>query len=234
VTPQFGYHHATSCWRPARWFDQPFQEHIVAFLDTLSQTGVVAVIRGSSAANAIAISEALIRGGITGIEITYTTPDCCDAIAHMAKAYGSQAVIGVGTVTSVEQMHAAAEAGASFGVSPHFDAAIVKAAVDRGMPFMPGAITPTEVVTAYQAGATAIKIFPGSLVGPDYLKALKGPLPHIPLMPTGGVSAGNMDQWFAAGAVAVGMGGNLAKGSPDEVEAAAKATKAVLDRIRAS
>jgi 2-dehydro-3-deoxyphosphogluconate aldolase / (4S)-4-hydroxy-2-oxoglutarate aldolase len=98
---------------------------------------------------------------------------------------------------------------------------------------LPGAITPTEVVAAWDAGAACVKLFPGSLVGPDYLKALRGPLPDIPLMPTGGVSAENLGQWFAAGAVAVGMGGNLAKGSPAEVEAAARATAAALAAVPA-
>jgi 2-dehydro-3-deoxyphosphogluconate aldolase/(4S)-4-hydroxy-2-oxoglutarate aldolase len=98
---------------------------------------------------------------------------------------------------------------------------------------LPGAITPTEVVAAWDAGATCVKLFPGSLVGPDYLKALRGPLPDIPLMPTGGVSAENLGQWFAAGAVAVGIGGNLAKGSAAEVEAAARATAAALAAVPA-
>lgn len=205
----------------------------MSFLATLSDTGVVAVIRGASAADAITTAEALLRGGVTGIEITYSTPDCCRAIAEVRDAHPDDALLGVGTVTSPEQLHAAVDAGAAFGVSPHTDATILEAANDRALPFLAGAITPTEVVAAHRGGAAAVKIFPGSLVGPGYLKALKGPLPTIPLMPTGGVSVGNMADWFAAGAIAVGMGGNLAAGAPEDVEAAARAARAEFERIRA-
>ena len=205
----------------------------MAFIDTLKATGVVAVIRGSSADEAVAMSEALLRGGVTGIEITYSTPDCCAAIQRVAAtASETGAVVGVGTVRSVDQLLAARDAGATFAVSPHFDRAIVSRAVQENIPMLPGAITPTEVVTAFDAGATVIKIFPGSLVGPSYLKALRGPLPDIPLMPTGGVSVENMGEWFEAGAVAVGMGGKLASGTPATIEAAAAAVSNELALIR--
>jgi len=199
------------------------------FIDQLRDIGIVAVIRGKSADEAVAMGEALVRGGVRGIEITYSTPDCCAAIRRMKSNAPADASIGVGTVMTVAQLEDAVSAGAAYAVSPHFDEAIMSAAKRLNMPMLPGAITPTEVVRAWQAGATCIKLFPGSLVGPDYVKALKGPLPHIPLMPTGGVSLDNMHEWFAAGVVAVGMGGNLAKGTPAEIEAAARTT---MDKLR--
>lgn len=206
----------------------------MSFLETLREIGVVAVIRGQSCDHAVELSEALLRGGMRGIEITYSTPDCCRAIERVHEAHGDAAVLGVGTVRSVAQLQDAIAAGASYAVSPHFDRRIVEAAVAANCPMLPGCITPTEVVAAFEAGATVIKLFPGNLVGPDYVKALRGPLPDIPLMPTGGVSPENMHEWFAAGVVAVGMGGNLAKGSAAEVEAAAKATIANLQAIRSA
>lgn len=202
------------------------------FIDQLRELGIVAVIRGKSADDAVAMGEALVRGGVRGIEITYSTPDCCSAIRRM-KAASKDACVGVGTVLTVTQLEEAVAAGAAYAVSPHFDEAIMAAAKRLGIPMLPGAITPTEVVRAWQAGAACIKLFPGSLVGCEYVKALKGPLPQIPLMPTGGVSLDNLHEWFAAGVVAVGMGGNLAKGSPAEIEAAARAASAKLHEVRA-
>jgi len=205
----------------------------MSFLAALTDIGIVAVIRGASADDACAISAALLRGGVRGIEITYSTPDCCAAIRRVKADAPADAAVGVGTVLTVAQLEDAAAAGATYAVSPHFDAAIVARAVALGLPMLPGAITPTEVVRAWQAGATAIKLFPGSLVGPDYVKALKGPLPQIPLMPTGGVSLDNLHEWLAAGVVAVGMGGNLAKGTPAQIEGAARAAMARLRELRA-
>ena len=184
-------------------------------------------LRGANSQQAIDWSAALIRGGVTGIEITYSTPNCCDAIKAVKDQY-ADAAVGVGTVRTVDQLIEAHEAGATYAVSPHFDADIVACAVERGIPMLPGAITPTEVIRAHEAGASVVKLFPGSLVGPSYAKALKGPLPEIPLMPTGGVSVSNMAEWFAAGVVAVGMGGNLAKGTANEVESAAHAVSEAI------
>lgn len=205
----------------------------MSFVAQLQELGIVAVIRGASADAAVAMGEALVRGGVRGIEITYSTPDCCAAIRRMKANAPKDASVGVGTVMTVAQLEEAVAAGAAYAVSPHFDEAIMIAAKRLGIPMLPGAITPTEVVRAWQAGAACIKLFPGSLVGPEYVKALKGPLPQIPLMPTGGVSLDNMHEWFAAGVVAVGMGGNLAKGSPAEIEAAARVATAKLRDVRA-
>ena len=203
-----------------------------AFLARLRAVGVVAVIRGASAAEAVAMSRALIAGGVLGIEITYSTPDCCRAIAEVLREAPATAAVGVGTVRTIDQLRAAHAVGAAYAVSPHTDPALLAEAGMLGMPFLPGAVTPTEVVTAWNLGAACIKLFPGSLVGPDYLKALKAPLPDIPIMPTGGVALDNLHEWFTAGAVAVGMGGALAKGTPAQIEAAARATAARLAEVR--
>lgn len=194
----------------------------MSFIDHLRHVGIVAIIRGRSADEAVAMGEALLRGGVLGVEVTYSTPDCCRAIERLAAKAPKEAAIGVGTVLTTTQLDDAVAAGATYIVSPHSDEALIAHARTINVPILPGAITPTEVVRAWQLGATVIKLFPGSLVGPDYLKALRAPLPQIPIMPTGGVSLENLHEWHAAGAVAVGMGGNLAKGSPADIEAAAK------------
>ena len=203
-----------------------------SFLEHLKQTGVVAVIRAASSDAALEISRALVRGGVTGIEITFSTPNAPDAIAGARREF-SGALVGAGTVLELDQLDAACDAGASFLVSPHTDAALITRARERGVPFLPGALTPTEVVQAFRAGAACVKLFPGSAFGPSYLKALRGPLPHIPMMPTGGVDEHKIGDWLRAGAVAVGMGGSLATGSLDSIEAAARRVSAALVSARA-
>lgn len=205
----------------------------MAFLDTLRRIGVVAVIRGSSADEAVAMAEALVHGGVLGIEITFSTPDCCEAIVRARAALPSEAAVGVGTVRTIAQLADAVAAGATYAVSPHFDPLLMNEAKRLGIPMLPGAITPTEIIAAWNAGAACIKLFPGSLVGVEYVRALRGPLPDIPLMPTGGVTPDNLAEWFAAGVVAVGMGGNLAKGTPAQIEAAARDVTTRLAAIRA-
>jgi len=206
------------------------QPHL-AFLERLRDTGVMAVIRAASADAALDMSRALVRGGITGIEITFSTPGAADAIER-ARRELPDALVGAGTVLTRADLEAACGAGASFLVSPHFDEALVAAAREREVPFLPGALTPTEVMRAWNGGATCVKLFPGSAVGPGYVKALRGPLPHIPLMPTGGVDEKNLGEWFAAGVVAVGMGGALATGSPEAIEAAARRVSQALAAAR--
>lgn len=201
------------------------------FIEQLSRIGVVAVIRAPSADAAFAMSQALVRGGVLGIEITFSTPGAPDAIAR-AKRELPAALVGAGTVLELAQLDAAASAGASFLVSPHFEEELVAEARKRGVPFLAGALTPTEIVRAWKAGVSCVKLFPGSVVGPSYVKALRGPLPHVPLMPTGGVDETNLGDWFSAGVVAVGMGGALATGSLEAIEAAARRVSAALEKAR--
>ncbi|MGW8482938.1 bifunctional 4-hydroxy-2-oxoglutarate aldolase/2-dehydro-3-deoxy-phosphogluconate aldolase [Microbacterium sp. NPDC055903] len=182
-------------------------------LDRARSTGVLAVLRAPSPELALEASEAIIRGGITGIEVTYSTPDAPAVIRELVARHGDAAYIGAGTVTTPAQATAAAEAGAAFLVSPGTLPDLTRTMIDTGAVVMTGAMTPTEVMGALALGVDVVKIFPASLGGPSYLGALRGPFPDAPLMPTGGVTPDNLSDWFAAGAVAVGAGGDLANGA---------------------
>jgi 2-dehydro-3-deoxyphosphogluconate aldolase / (4S)-4-hydroxy-2-oxoglutarate aldolase len=178
-------------------------------LNRISSLGLVAVIRGPSAELTVSMVDALIAGGVCGIEITYSTPNAEDVVRTLDQRFGDQIVLGMGTLTHPEQARSAKDAGAKFLVSPICDPDLTRAMVATGLAVMVGALTPTEVAQAFRLGSDVVKIFPGSLVGPGYIKALKGPFPNIPMMPTGGVSAENVGEWFAAGVVAVGAGSEL-------------------------
>lgn len=182
-------------------------------LSRARSAGVLAVLRAPSAEAALETSEALIRGGITGIEVTYSTPDAPAVIRELVARHGDAAYVGAGTVTTPAEAEAAAEAGAAFLVSPGTLPDLTRAMLGTGAVVMTGALTPTEVMTALALDVDVVKIFPASLGGPSYLGALRGPFPHAPLMPTGGVSPDNLAAWFGAGAVAVGAGGDLANGA---------------------
>lgn len=181
---------------------------------SIKDTGVVAVVRAESAASAMKISEACIKGGIKAIEITFTVPGAADIVKSLAGAYaGSDVLIGAGTVLDPETARIAILAGASYIVSPCLNADTVRLCNRYSVPCMPGAMTIKEVVECLEVGADIIKIFPGELFGPAIIKSIKGPLPHACLMPTGGVSVENAGEWIKAGAVAVGAGGSLTAGA---------------------
>jgi 2-dehydro-3-deoxyphosphogluconate aldolase/(4S)-4-hydroxy-2-oxoglutarate aldolase len=181
----------------------------VEVLEKVKQVGLLAVIRGPSAELTVKMVDALVIGGVLGIEITYSTPNAEEVVLELSGKYGDSIVLGMGTLTKLEQALSAKIAGASFLVSPICEPALVKSMVASGLLCMAGALTPTEVFQAYNMGVDVVKVFPGSLGGPAYIKALKGPFPYIPMMPTGGVSAANAAEWFAAGVVAVGAGSEL-------------------------
>jgi 2-dehydro-3-deoxyphosphogluconate aldolase/(4S)-4-hydroxy-2-oxoglutarate aldolase len=178
-------------------------------LEKVKQLGLLAVIRGPSAELTVKMVEALVKGGVLGIEITYSTPDAETVVRTLSKMFGSSLVLGMGTLTKPEQAQSAKEAGASFLVSPVCEVNLVKSMIASGLLTMAGAFTPTEVLQTYNLGVDVIKIFPGSMGGPAYIKALKGPFPYIPMMPTGGVSVANVAEWFSTGVVAVGAGSEL-------------------------
>jgi 2-dehydro-3-deoxyphosphogluconate aldolase / (4S)-4-hydroxy-2-oxoglutarate aldolase len=183
---------------------------------TLKRTedlGLLAVVRGESRRAALEVVGALIEGGVLGIEITFTTPEAVRVIRDLDEEYGDSILLGAGTVTTDEQVERAAEAGASFLVSPGSDPKLLPAMLGTGLLVLPGVLTPSEVMLARRLGAQAVKLFPGSSGGTSYLKALRGPFPDVPFVPTGGVSLENIDDWFAAGAFAVGAGGALAPSS---------------------
>jgi 2-dehydro-3-deoxyphosphogluconate aldolase/(4S)-4-hydroxy-2-oxoglutarate aldolase len=192
-----------------------------AFLDRLETACVVAVIRSKSPADAVAAAHAVVRGGVTGVEVAFSTPQAEVAIAQLRREL-PEMLIGAGTVIEPGQLDAACDAGAQFMMSPHFDPEMVARSVDRGVPFLPGAFTPSEIHAAWKAGAACVKVFPAAQLGPKYLAAVRVPLPHIPLLATGGVSANNLHEWLQAGAVALGVGGHLVRGSEAEMEAVAQ------------
>jgi 2-dehydro-3-deoxyphosphogluconate aldolase/(4S)-4-hydroxy-2-oxoglutarate aldolase len=171
--------------------------------------GVVAILRGRSAEHLDAVLDVLVDAGIRSLEITMTTPDALLAVRRAVIRFGASATIGAGTVRTVADVSAAVDAGAAFLVSPHTDPLLAARARELGVAYLPGAFTPTEIVAAMTAGATAVKLFPARLGGPRYLRDIREPLPDVPIVPTGGVSAENAAEWFAAGAVAVGAGGSL-------------------------
>jgi 2-dehydro-3-deoxyphosphogluconate aldolase / (4S)-4-hydroxy-2-oxoglutarate aldolase len=211
--------------------------------DTLARIrdiGLVAVIRGPSAELTLQMVEALVAGGVKGIEITYSTPGAEGVVSALADRYGDTIVLGMGTLTDGAQAKTAQRAGAGYLVSPICDADLVRAMLATGLPTMAGALTPTEIFLAHRLGTDVVKLFPGSLTGPGYVRALKGPFPNIPLMPTGGVSAANVAEWFAAGVIAVGAGSELCppqlakEGRFDEITRRASEFVSVVQHIRAA
>jgi len=195
-------------------------------LQRLEKDVLVPVVRAPSAELATLAVEAILEGGISVFEITLTVPGAVEVIRNLRKRFGERALIGAGTVLTAEQAAACIDAGAQFVVSPGFDLATVELVLGKGIPCMPGALTPTEVITAHKAGVDMVKIFPCSAVGgAKYLKALKGPLPQVKMLPTGGVNAATAHEYLAAGAAALGIGSEL-------VDASALAS-GKLDLIRA-
>jgi len=181
-----------------------------AVLAMLREGGIVPVIRADSSKVVLEITEALVAGGIRTIEITMTVPDALAAIREVRARFGSDVLLGAGTVTSRRLAEGSLEAGAEFLVTPCVVSDVLDVARTRGVAVLPGAMTPTEVFTAWSAGGDIIKIFPASNVGgASYLKALKGPFPQIPLCPTGGVNLQTIGDFVKAGADAVGVGGEL-------------------------
>lgn len=178
-------------------------------LQTLLKHGIVGVVRTPSPDTAKRAVEAVLAGGIRVVEITFTVPDATKVIASVASTLGNDVVLGAGTVTNAEKAKAAIGAGAKFIVAPNTDPSTISTSRACGVLAIPGALTPTEVVNAVNAGADAVKIFPASVFGPSYLKALRGPLPDVVLMPTGGVEPGNLYDYLAAGAKLLGAGGTL-------------------------
>ncbi|MDO4594068.1 MAG: bifunctional 2-keto-4-hydroxyglutarate aldolase/2-keto-3-deoxy-6-phosphogluconate aldolase [Tissierellia bacterium] len=186
-------------------------------LKKITDSGVVAVVRASGKDEALKIAEAVKEGGVNAIEVTFTVPGADEVIKALVDKYGDELMVGAGTVLDSETARAAILVGAKYIVSPAFNKETAKLCNRYNIPYMPGCFTMTEVVTAMEYGASIIKIFPGSAVGPSYIKALKGPLPQADIMPTGGVSLDNVSEWIKYGCVAVGVGGNLTKGTPEEM-----------------
>jgi 2-dehydro-3-deoxyphosphogluconate aldolase / (4S)-4-hydroxy-2-oxoglutarate aldolase len=198
-------------------------------LTALADARLIAVVRTPDATSAIRTAEALIEGGIRAIELTFTTPDVERAVRAVATAH-PDIILGVGTITNAEQATTAADAGATFLVSPASPADLVQDMAATGRTVMAGCLTPTEILSATRAGAHAIKVFPANAVAPDYLNALHGPFPHLHLVPTGGIRPTDAHAWLQAGALAVGIGGQLSRPvhTDDDHRALVAATRAVV------
>jgi 2-dehydro-3-deoxyphosphogluconate aldolase/(4S)-4-hydroxy-2-oxoglutarate aldolase len=181
-----------------------------AILKRIADLGLLAVLRAPDPAGARRAVDALVEAGVLGIEITYSTPDAASVIADVKHSYGDEVLVGAGTLITRAQVAGAAEAGASYLVSPGLDDEVVASMQATSLPAMAGVLTPTEVMRGVWLGVDVLKLFPGSLGGPTYLRSLRGPFPDVPFMPTGGVSADNVGDWLAAGAIAVGAGSELA------------------------
>jgi 2-dehydro-3-deoxyphosphogluconate aldolase/(4S)-4-hydroxy-2-oxoglutarate aldolase len=175
----------------------------------IESCGVVAVIRLQDSSKLRAVVDALAAGGVTALEVTMTVPRAIELIGEIAPTLPPEFVIGAGTVLDADTARAAIEAGARFIVGPVFKPAVIAACHERDVAAMPGCFSPTEIFSAWEAGADVVKVFPATALGPTFFKDIRGPLPQLKLMPTGGVSLENAGDWIRAGAVAIGVGSAL-------------------------
>ena len=205
----------------------------------ITDVGIVPVVRAASGKQALLAAEAVAAGGIPIVEVTMTVPGAIEVIAELAKTSGQQILIGAGTVLDAETAQRCFDAGAQFLVSPGFDLATVQLANRAGKLIMAGALTPTEVITAWKAGSDFVKIFPcGTVGGAKYIKALKAPLPQIPMVPTGGVNLETAADFIRAGSSALGIGGELVSasalksGNTREITEAARKYVSIVREVR--
>jgi len=209
------------------------------YLKQICDAGVVAVIRAHSKDQLVGLTEALLAGGVSGIEVTTSTPKAIAGIEMLSDRFGDSAVIGVGTVIDPATARDAIAAGAQFVVSPVLDEQIIALTRRYGKVIIPGAFTPTEILRAWTAGADVVKVFPSTVLGPGYFKDILAPLPQLRLTPTGGVDLKNAADWIKAGAVFVGVGSSLvtkdalAKNDWPAVTANAKAFVEAIRNARA-
>jgi 2-dehydro-3-deoxyphosphogluconate aldolase/(4S)-4-hydroxy-2-oxoglutarate aldolase len=209
-------------------------------LKRIREIGLLPVLRANSIDEALALAEAIEAGGVTALEVTMTVPGAIEVIRQLAKQTQGRILIGAGTVLDPETARACMLAGAEFIVSPALNVKTIEVCRRYSVPVMPGALTPTEVLTAWEAGADVVKVFPCSaLGGAKYLKALKAPLPQIELIPTGGVSLSTAAEFLAAGAFALGVGGDLvnpkaiAEGKPEIITQTAREYMEIIRKSRA-
>lgn len=208
--------------------------------ERILEIGVVPVIRASSPREACFAAEAVCKGGIPIVEITMTVPDAIGVMRALAKTCGAEVLIGAGTVLNAEMARRCVDAGAEFLVSPGFNRSLVEFAAREGKLVMAGALTPTEIITAWEAGSDFVKVFPcGQVGGAKYIKALRGPLPQISLVPTGGVNLNTAAEFIEAGAAALGVGGELVQadalksGKPEVIVENARKFLEIVKRARA-
>ena len=200
----------------------------ITTLQQITKLGIVPVVRANSADQAIEFCKGLIDGGINTLEVTFTIPNAIEVFQRIQKELPEDTLLGAGTVLDPTTARLAIMNGAKFVVSPSFDKEVAMMCNIYNIPYIPGSVTPAEMLEAYKYGVDIIKLFPGSLAGPSYVKALHGPYPHFQIMPTGGVNLENLEYWFDAGVVAVGAGSNLVTGSREEIT---KKAKEYLEKI---
>ncbi len=207
----------------------------------LEAAGLIPVLRASSASEALAVVEAMVAGGVTVVEVTMTVPGAIDVLRELKKNYGGKLLLGSGTVTDASQCEATIDAGAVFVVSPSLHLDVIRKTKEMGAVSIPGALTPTEVITAWNAGADYVKVFPCSaLGGAPYLKSLRAPFPQLKLIPTGGVTLETAAGFLLAGASALGVGSDLVnvaaitEGKPEIITNTARAYLNVISKARAS
>jgi len=210
-------------------------------IQRIRDIGVIPVVRASSAKEAIQVVEAINAGGVSLLEITMTVPGAVQVIEQLAKRFGDEAIVGAGTVLDPEIARACIDVGARFIVSPALNLETIALCREQDVPVMPGALTPTEIVTAWNAGADFVKVFPcGAMGGASYIKSLKAPLPQIEFVPTGGVTLTTAAAFIQAGASAIGVGADLVDvkairaGQPEKVTAAARAYVETVRSARVS
>ncbi|WP_145051721.1 bifunctional 4-hydroxy-2-oxoglutarate aldolase/2-dehydro-3-deoxy-phosphogluconate aldolase [Paenibacillus xylanexedens] len=197
--------------------------------ETLLESRLVAIVRGISREAAVTAGQGMTEGGIRLMEVTLNTAGAHDIIADWRERHEGQAYVGAGTVLNVQMAREAVAAGAQFLVSPNVDLSVIEYAVEQGVEIWPGAMTPTEIVAAYEAGAKVVKLFPMASLGIPYLREIKAPLNHIPLLATGGANLDNIAEYYAAGAAAVGLGSALlpkealASGNHEQIGACTRA-----------
>lgn len=208
--------------------------------ELIERCGLIPVLRAKSASQAHAVVKAMLSGGVTVVEVTMTVPGAVDLLKELKQEHGSKILLGSGTVTTAAQAEATIAAGAEFVVSPSLHPEVIAATKAAKKVSIPGALTPTEAITASEAGADYVKIFPCSAVGgASYLKALLAPFPHLKLIPTGGVTLQTAESFLKAGARALGVGGDLVNlaaidaGHPETITEAAQAYLQVLAKVRA-
>ncbi len=203
--------------------------HKQEVLERIVSERLIPVVRVATAHEALSVAKALLQGGSHLIEITLTVHGAIDVIRRLREGVAEEACVGAGTVLDARMAEEALGAGAQFMVSPALGVEVIRLARDAGVLMIPGAMTPTEVLTAWEAGADLVKVFPaGALGGPAYIRALKGPLPQVPLVPTGGVSPENAPEFIRAGAAAVGIGSELV----DRASVAERAFERIAEKTR--
>lgn len=183
------------------------------FDEQIRESRLIAILRLQDHANVVEIATTLVRAGVRCLEVTIERPSGLAALADVVAALGEEAYVGAGTVLRPSEVQAVADVGARFLVMPDTNVEVITAGATRGLVTLPGAFTPSDVATAVRAGAEYVKLFPAATGGEEHLRALLGPFPRVPFVPTGGVSTNNASRWFDAGATAVAMGSNLVPGS---------------------